>query len=116
MDVATVRAAREADQKLRVDIEAFLADQIMRGPGRARGGGSTERLGKPCPESLAEFYVAEKFGFRIMPRDLVPGAAIDDQPADTLLMYQNLLSIEAETRERLEFLQQRKMSKARGRR
>lgn len=105
--VAEVRSCRERAAALATELEAWLADQIMRGPGRARGGGSTDRLGKPCPMPLAEYYWCQRFGFQVMPRDLIEGH-VDDQPADTYLLYANLLSKEAEMRERLEFLQQKK--------
>lgn len=87
----------------------------MRGPGRSRSGGDSERLGKPCPDALSEFQFCERFGFKILPRDLVPGQ-VDDQPYDTYLFYANLLGTESRIRERLEILQQRKQSPKKGRR
>ncbi len=87
----------------------------MRGPGRSRGGGDIERLGKPCPAPLGEFYFAQRFGFRVLPGDLVPGST-DDQPSDTFLFYSNLLSHEAEQRERLEHIQMRRQQPRRSRR
>lgn len=107
--VEKVLAAKEADLALRKEVETWLTDQILRGPGRSRTGGDTPRLGKPCPEVLGEFHFCERFGFRILPRDLVPGN-VDDQPADTFLLFAHMLSIEAETKERLELILQKKMS------
>lgn len=108
VSVDRVRTAREADLALREEVKAWLVDQILRGPGRSRAGGDVPRLGTPCPGALAEFHFCERFGFRILPRDLTPGS-IDDQPADTFLTFAHMLSIEAETKERLELILQKKM-------
>lgn len=109
VSVEAVRAAKAADLALRKEVEEWLGDQILRGPGRSRSGGDVERTGKPCPEVLGEFHFCERFNFRILPRDLVPGN-VDDQPADTFLTFAHMLSLEAEIKERLEMILQKKMS------
>lgn len=104
VSVESVRQVRKDIEAADNELEDWLGDQIMRGPGRSRAGRDTERLGKPCPEALGEYHFCERMGFRILPRDLVPGH-VEDQPADTFLFYANLLSRESEIKERLEHLQ-----------
>jgi hypothetical protein len=87
----------------------------MRGPGRSRAGNDVERLGKPCPPELADYYMAKAFGFRILPPGLVPGST-EDQPAAIFAYYSNLLAEEASKTERLQYIQQMKQQARGGRR
>lgn len=82
-----------------------MVDQILRGPGI-----QYDRIGKPIPDMLAEWYFCERLNFRILPAGLSAGS-IDDQPMDRLLYWMHVAGTEAGERERLEAERMKRSSK-----
>lgn len=91
-------------------------DQVFRGPGRAAKGFDIRRLDKPCPPDLAEWLMCKDAGFVFVPGDLRPGTRLDEQPADTVIRYTQLVACYRAKLEYYEAVQARKQQSRRGRR
>lgn len=80
---------------------------MLRGPGSRYN-----RVGRPIPDPLAEWYFCERLNFRVLPSGLKAGS-IMEQPMDRFLYWMHIAGLEAGERERLEAERMKRESRRR---